>query len=102
MLRDEVAKVANTLNDMKARSPQDIEEYLKDEDNLNKLGLKPAMDRITSNLSTIRRAISRINNMPDSQMGPEEKAKQIDELRKTEQEMLEGLDIKSLRKMAGL
>lgn len=102
VLRDEVAKVANTLNDMKARSPQDIEEYLKDEDNLNKLGLKPAVDRITSNLSTIRRAISRINNMPDSQMSPTEKAKQIDELRKTEQEMLEGLDIKSLRKMAGL
>jgi hypothetical protein len=102
VLRDEVAKVANTLNDMKSRSPQDIQEYLSDEETIKKLALKPAVDRITTNLSNIRRNISRINNLPDSAMSADRKAEQIQQLRDAEQQMLEGLDIKRLRQMAGL
>ena len=100
VLRDEVSKVVNTLNDMKARSPDEIDKYLEDEDKIAKLGLQKTVNRITADLSKIRREISRINQATD--MSPDEKKAAIQEMKDLENDMLKDLDIKALRKMANL
>jgi len=100
VLRDEVSKAVNTLNDMKARSPHEIEEFLADEKNINRIGLQKATNKITKDLSTIRREISRITQSPD--MSAREKQQAIKELREIERDMLSGIDIKELRRMAQL
>ena len=100
VLRDAVSEAVNTMNDIKARSPHEIEEFLADEKNINRVGLQKATNTITQNLSKIRREISRITLAAD--MTAQEKQEAIKELKDIEQEMLSGIDIKELRRMAQL
>ena len=100
VLRDEVSKVVNTLNDLKARSPHEIEEFLAKEKNINRLGMQKAVTKITADLSKIRREISRISQSQD--MSARDKQQAIKELREVEQEMLSGVNVKELRRMAEL
>ena len=100
VLRDEVSKAVNTLNDLKARSPHEIEKFLADEKNINRIGLQKATNKITQDLSKIRREISRIRNSTD--MTAKEKQQAIKELQEIEKEMLSGIDIKELRSIAQL
>jgi len=100
VLRDAVSEAVNTMNDIKARSPHEIEEFLADEKNINRIGLQKATNKITQNLSKIRREISRITLAAD--MTAREKQEAIKELKDIEQEMLSGIDIKELRSMAQL
>jgi len=100
VLRDAVSEAVNTMNDIKARSPHEIEEFLADEKNINRIGLQKATNTITQNLSKIRREISRITLAAD--MTAREKQEAIKELKDIEQEMLSGIDIKELRRMAQL
>jgi hypothetical protein len=102
VLRDEVSKAVNTMNDLKARSPHEIEEFLAEEKNINRLGLQKATNQITQDLSKIRREISRITQLPASEMSAKEKQQAIRELRQIEQDMLSGIDIKELRRIAKL
>jgi hypothetical protein len=102
VLRDEVSTAVNTLNDLKKRSPNEIEEFLADETNLTRVGMAKAVNRITKNLTDIRQAISRITNMTSDQMSASEKAEQIRELKAIEREILQNVDLKSLREMANL
>ena len=100
VLRDEVSKAVNTLNDLKARSPHEIEGFLAQEKNINRIGLQKATNQITEALSKIRREISRVSQARDMSAG--EKQRVIKELRETEKEMLSGVDVQKLRKMAQL
>jgi hypothetical protein len=100
VLRDEVSTAVNTLNDLKKRSPHEIEKFLADETNLTRVGMAKAVNRITKNLTDIRQAISQIT--ASDQMSASEKAEQIRELKAIEQEILKNVDLKFLREMANL
>jgi hypothetical protein len=100
VLRDEVSTAVNTLNDLKKRSPHEIEQFLADETNLTRVGMAKAVNRITKNLTDIRRSISQIT--ASDQMSASEKAEQIRELKAIEREILQNVDLKSLREMANL
>jgi len=100
VLRDEVAKVVNTINDMKTRSPDQIDKYLEKEGVEDKYALKGAMNKITERLTKVRKAITQVTN--DTGMTGKEKQEAIRDLRQTERELLEGVDVKDLRKEAKL
>ena len=100
VLRDEVSKVANTMADLKARSPEKIEEYLSREEIATRYGMSKAVAKMTEQLGNIRKSISRITNMPKDQMSAGEKEEAIKELRNAEREMLKGINVKELRAMA--
>jgi hypothetical protein len=100
VLRDEVAKVVNTINDMKTRSPDEIDKYLEKEGVEEKYALKGAMNKITERLTKVRKAITQVTN--DTDMTGKEKEEAIRDLRQTERDLLEGVDVKDLRKEAKL
>ena len=100
VLRDEVEKAANTFNDIKTRSPEGIEAFLEDEKNAIRLGMAKGVDKINRHLSDIRRRMTIITNMPESQMSGDEKAENIRELRELEREILRSVNVKELREMA--
>ena len=100
VLRDEVGKVTNTLSDLKQRSPEKIAEYIADPDVMAKLGVSKAVQGIDRKLGEIRKAMTRISNLPTSVMDSDEKQKQIKQLRESETEMLKAINVKNLREMA--
>jgi hypothetical protein len=100
VLRDEVAKVTNTMADLKARSPEQIDEYLSKEEIMTRYGMSKAVSKMTEQLGNIRKTISRITNLPNSEMSSNEKAAAIKELRDAERDMLKGINVKELRAMA--
>ena len=99
-LRDEVEKVKNTYNDIKIRSPQELEQFLSDEKNIARLGLAKGTEKIGMQLSKIRRAINQITNAPDDLYSASEKRDAIKELREAEKEMLKSVNLPELRKAA--
>lgn len=100
VLRDEVAKVAATVADLKVTGPDKIEEYLSSEKNMARYGLSKGVNKITDQLGKIRKAITYITNQPSSEMSSSEKQEAIKELRETEREILKAINVKELRKMA--
>ena len=100
VLRDEVEKAANTFNDIKTRSPEGIQAFLEDEKNAIRLGMAKGVDKVNRHLSDIRRRMTIITNMPESQMPADEKAQNIRELRELEREILRSVNVKELREMA--
>jgi hypothetical protein len=98
VLRDEVAKAVNTVNDMKNRSPQDIDAYLEKPGVEEKLGMQKAVNKITQELTKIRKNIGVVTNATD--MTAAEKRDAIKELREAERELLESVDVKELRQEA--
>jgi hypothetical protein len=95
-LKEEVDKAANTMNDLKKRSPQEIQGFLADEKNLARVGLQKSVNAIGERLSQIRAAITQTTN---SQMPADEKQRQIEILRNAEEQMLKGVDVKKLREL---
>jgi hypothetical protein len=95
-LKEEVDKAANTMNDLKKRSPQEIQGFLADEKNLARVGLQKSVNAIGERLSQIRAAITQTTN---SQMPADEKQRQIEILRNAEEQMLQGVDVKKLREL---
>jgi hypothetical protein len=102
VLREEVAKAANTFKDIERRSPEQAEDYLQDVTKLTRVEMEREINRVVRDLGEIRREISMITNMPSSEMSAEDKRLAIKELRDLEKEYLESIDIKALRKMANL
>ena len=102
VLRDEVAKVANTMSDLKQKSPEKIEEYLSSEEILSRYGMAKGVQKITDQLGNIRKNISQITNAPKSLMSGDEKTERIKELRAIERDMLKAINTKELRAMAKL
>jgi hypothetical protein len=100
VLRDEVARVAATVSDLKTTSPEKIEEYLSSEEKLARYGLAKGVNKITDQLGKVRKAITYITNRPASEMSSSEKQEAIKELRETEREILKTINVKELRKMA--
>lgn len=100
VLRDEVEKAVNTFNDIKTRSPQGIEDFLADEKQMARLMLGKPVDKINRELSKIRKVITQMTNMPESQMSAEEKSENIRQLREVEREILKSVNVKALREMA--
>jgi hypothetical protein len=100
VLRDAVEKAANTFNDIKTRSPEGIQAFLEDEKNAIRLGMAKGVDKVNRHLSDIRRRMTIITNMPESQMPADEKAENIRELRELEREILRSVNVKELREMA--
>jgi hypothetical protein len=99
-LRDEVEKAVNTFNDIKTRSPEGIEAFLEDEKNMARLMLGKPVDKINRELSKIRKVMTQITNMPESQMSGDEKSENIRQLRELEREILRSVNVKELREMA--
>jgi soluble cytochrome b562 len=102
VLRDEVEKANNTFTDLKKRSPDKVEEYLSNEKNINRVGLHKTVTQIANALNKIRQNISYITNAPESQFTADQKQQQIKELREMEAEILKSVDVKELRKIAGV
>jgi hypothetical protein len=93
-LKEEVDKAANTFNDMKTRSPQDIEGFLAKEENIARLGLQKTTNKIADELSKIRKSISFVTN---AEMPADEKRAILQDLKETERDMLKAVDVKELR-----
>jgi len=93
-LKEEVDKAANTFNDMKTRSPQDIEGFLAKEENIARLGLQKTTNKIADELSKIRKSISFVTN---AEMPADEKRDILQDLKETERDMLKAVDVKELR-----
>jgi hypothetical protein len=102
VLRDEVAKVTNTMSDLKQRSPEKIPEYLSSEEIVTRYGMAKGVQKITDQLGDIRKNISRITNMPRDVMSADQKAEQIKQLRSAERDMLKAINTKQLRATAKL
>ena len=96
VLKEEVDRAANTLNDLKTRSPQEIKGYLGEEENVARLGLHKTVNAIGENLSKIRKAIAYTTN---ADMPSDEKRDRLAQLRKAEDDMLKGVDVKKLREL---
>ncbi len=99
-LRDEVEKAKNTFNDYKNYSPEGIEEFIANEDKMAKLALSKQVEKISDQLSKVRKAIKQVTMSP--MMTDTEKQEYIRELRQVEKEMLQAVDVPGLRKAAGL
>jgi hypothetical protein len=99
-LRDEVEKTKSTYNDIKLRSPDELDKFLSDEKNIARLGLAKSTEKIGEQLSKIRRAVSQITNAPEDLYSASEKKDAIKELREVEKEMLKSIDLPELRKQA--
>jgi hypothetical protein len=93
-LKEEVDKAANTFNDMKTRSPQDIESFLAKEENIARLGLQKTTNKIADELSKIRKSISFVTN---ADMPADEKRAILQDLKETERDMLKAVGVKELR-----
>jgi hypothetical protein len=93
-LKEEVDKAANTFNDMKTRSPQDIESFLAKEENITRLGLQKTTNKIADELSKIRKSISFVTN---ADMPADEKRAILQDLKETERDMLKAVGVKELR-----
>jgi hypothetical protein len=102
VLRDEVAKVANTMSDLKQKNPEQIEKYLSSEEIMARYGLSKSVSKITEQLGKIRKNISQITNAPRNVMTADEKQATIKELRAVELDMLKAINTKELRAMAKL
>ena len=102
VLRDEVAKVANTMSDLKQKNPEQIEKYLSSEEIMNRYGMAKGVGKITDQLGKIRKNISQITNAPKDVMTGDEKKAMIKELRAAETDMLKAINTKELRAMAKL
>lgn len=99
-LRDVVEKANATYKDIEKRSPQGIDDFLKDEKNLMRLGLVKDVESITRELSGIRNAVTQISNAPKDMFTGEQKEIRIKELRDLEAQMMKSIPINKLREMA--
>ena len=95
-LKEEVDKSVNTFNDLKKRSPEEIPEFIRQEENVRRLGLQKSVNKIAEDLSKIRDNISRITN---ANMPADEKQRQIEVMRQAEANMLKGVNVKRLREI---
>jgi hypothetical protein len=101
-LRDEVEKAKNTFDDYKKYSPQGLEEYINNEKAMARLAMAKQVEKISNELSKIRRSIKQINQMPSSMISADEKEQAIKELRQAEVEMLKAAGVPEMRKAAQL
>jgi len=101
-LKEVTDRVGATISDLKTRSPQELADYLSDEDVRARYALTPAVNQIAQQLTKIRTTINSISQAPEERMDEDEKQRQIKQLREAERRLLEGVNIKALRERANL
>lgn len=99
-LRDAVEKTKNTFDDIKLRSPEGLQDFIKDEKNLAKLALEKRVTRVADELSKIRRVIQQVAAAPEGRFSAAEKQERIKELREIEKNLLKAVDVKAMREKA--
>jgi hypothetical protein len=95
-LKEEVDRATNTMNELKKNAPQEIGGFLEKEENMARLGIGKAVNKIGEDLSKIRATMKQIQN---SDMSGAEKQMRIKELRNAEEQMLQSIDVKRLREL---
>jgi hypothetical protein len=100
VLRDEVAKAANTLSDLRQRNPEKIPEYAEREGVREKIGMSPGIQELNKEITNMDKIISKTSNLPDSQMSPDQKSERIKQIRELQEQLLKNVNIKSLRERA--
>jgi hypothetical protein len=100
-LREKVEQVVYTMNGLKAQGrAEELQEYLND-DRINLLALRRSMNQIDQQLEKMRAFRKLISNDPT--MTGAQKKDQLDEIERTENELLRAYNIPALRKeVAGL
>jgi hypothetical protein len=100
-LREKVEQVVYTMNGLKAQGrAEELQEYLND-DRINLLALRRSMNQIDQQLEKMRAFRKLISNDPT--MTGAEKKDRLDEIERTENELLRAYNIPALRKeVAGL
>jgi hypothetical protein len=96
-LRADVSKAVQTLNRLKAESPEKAREYM--EENRPRLQLQTQVNAINNQLSKLRAYENQIRALPESRMDATQKKEQIDRLKAAEERMLQ--NVYRLREMAG-
>ena len=99
-LRDEVEKANETFKDIRNRTPHEVEAFIADEKNIARLGLAKTAEKVTRELSNIRKAIGQITNAPSDVMSSADKQARIKELRDLETQMLKSINVSEMRKTA--
>ena len=100
VLRDEVAKVSNTLSDLNKRNPEKIPEYYQREGVKEKSGMAASIQAINKEIGDMDKAISTISNLPDSKMNPDQKSERIKQIREAQEKLLKNANVTKLREMA--
>lgn len=99
-LKEVTDRAAATMADLKSRSPQEIKEYLEDPVVKQRLGMAPVINRISNQLTQIRKQVNLITNIEDPKFTDERKEEMIKKLRDQEYELLKNINLKKLREMA--
>ena len=99
-LKEVTDRAAMTMSDLKNRSPQEIADYLEDPKVQQRIALAPAVNRIASQLTKIRKQINLITNIETEKMTSSEKEDQIKQLREAEYQLLKNVNLRKLREMA--
>lgn len=101
-LKEVTDRVANTVADLKQRSPYELADYLSDEEHRQRYALSKPVTQISNKLTEIRQKVNLISQLPEDKMNEEEKQAAIKRLRDQEDQLLKGINIKALRQRAGM
>jgi hypothetical protein len=99
-LKEVTDRAAATLSDLKQRSPQEIKEYLDDPTVRQRIGMAPVINRISTQLTNIRKQINLITNIEDPRFTSDRKEQEIKKLRDAEYQLLKNINLRQLREMA--
>jgi hypothetical protein len=99
-LKEATDRVASTVSVLSGRNPQDLDAYMNDETMVMRYALSKEVSKINRTLGEMRKEIRMIAAAPD--MSASEKREAIQAIREAEVELLRGLDLKELRKLAKL
>ena len=101
-LKEVTDRVANTVADLKGRSPYELADYLSNEENRQRYALSKPVTQIANKLTEIRRQVNLVSQLPEDKMDEEEKQARIKQLREQELQLLKNINIKALRQRAGM
>ena len=99
-LKEVTDRAAATLSDMKARSPHEIEAYLSDPEVRQRVAMAPVINRISNQLTDIRKKVNLITNVETKEMTDDRKEELIKQLREQEFQLLKNINLRKLREMA--
>jgi hypothetical protein len=99
-LKEVTDRAAATLSDMKARSPHEIEAYLSDPEVRQRVAMAPVVNRISNQLTDIRKKVNLITNVETKEMTDDRKEELIKQLREQEYQLLKNINLRKLREMA--
>lgn len=99
-LKEVTDRAAMTMSDLKNRSPQEIGDYLQDDKVRQRLALSPVVNRISGQLTQIRKQIGLLTNVESDSLGSADKEEKIKQLRNAEYQLLKNVNLRKLREMA--